>query len=316
MSAERILLYRPGFLGDVVMSMPALRLVRQYNPDAHITYSTNPPCDQLLAACPWVDNVVKAGTYRLNDYDRVCHFLHEDFRRHVWYWGNLHVLNGQEAGLIPDLAEVPAPDLVPTLWLDPLDKPDLGSPGKYIVIHTHSTNGKNWRLWDMQKWDELVRNILAKTIFRVVQLGMPGDPVVSACAEQGTDFRGKHSVMQDIWTVANASMCICIESFIAHVAHATKVPAVGPGWWKCNPYPVIRHAVPTVLLNGPINPLCIVPKGAKCVVVSNYSKCRRGGPCGNSFGSQMCESKNACMRELTVDSVWNGMQEALHGAYS
>ena len=137
---------------------------------------------------------------------------------------------------------------------------------------------------------------------------MPGDPVVSACAERGTDFRGKHSVMQDLWTVANASMCICIESFIAHVAHARKVLAPSGE--------AIRGAVPTVLLNGPINPLCVVPRGAKCVVVSNYSKCRRGGPCGNSHGPQMCESKNACMRELAVDSVWDGMQEALHGVFA
>ena len=77
--AERILLYRPGFLGDVVMSLPAVRLVREYHPDAHITYATLPPCDEILRHCPWIDEIKKAGSYRLADYDAVCHFRHEAF---------------------------------------------------------------------------------------------------------------------------------------------------------------------------------------------------------------------------------------------
>jgi hypothetical protein len=304
---ERILLYRPGFLGDVVMSMPAVRLVRQHNPDAHIFYSTNPPCDQLLAACPWIDDVRRAGQYRHSDYDRICHFSHEDFWPQSEYWGALHVKNVQQVGLAPEAAQV---DLEPTIWLDPVDKPEnprLHDLGLYIVVHAHSTNGRNWRLWDMGKWDQLVRRIMADTPYGVVQLGMADDPAIPACAEAGTDFRGQHSVMEDVWTVAKAFMCVCIDSFIAHVAHARKV--VAGGW-------LVRNAVRTVLLNGPIRSECLVPPNAKCVVVSDYSHCRRGGPCGHSHGAQMCESKNACMRELSVDAVWAGVQEALHGVHS
>ena len=102
---ERILLYRPGFLGDVVMSMPAVRLVRQYNPDAHIVYATNPPCDQLLSACPWIDEVRKAGTYRHAEFDKMCHFSHEQYWDVKKYWGALHIKNAQ-AVFIEDIDNV------------------------------------------------------------------------------------------------------------------------------------------------------------------------------------------------------------------
>ncbi len=58
---KRILIIKLSALGDVVISMAAVKRIRQAHPEAEITVLTTPPYAAIYAACPWVDRVEDDG---------------------------------------------------------------------------------------------------------------------------------------------------------------------------------------------------------------------------------------------------------------
>ena len=55
---RRFFITRLKFLGDVILTLPAVRLIRQKYPEAHITYLAARPFDELLAHHPDIDRVM------------------------------------------------------------------------------------------------------------------------------------------------------------------------------------------------------------------------------------------------------------------
>ncbi len=55
----------PSWVGDTVMATPVLRAVRGERPDARVTAVCRPGLDQLLAGCPWVDDIVAVEMKRI-----------------------------------------------------------------------------------------------------------------------------------------------------------------------------------------------------------------------------------------------------------
>jgi ADP-heptose:LPS heptosyltransferase len=58
---DRILIVKLGALGDVVMSLAAVKRIRAAHPDAKITVLTTAPFAPVFEACPWVDKVETDG---------------------------------------------------------------------------------------------------------------------------------------------------------------------------------------------------------------------------------------------------------------
>jgi heptosyltransferase III len=58
MTPQRILLTQLRRIGDTLMTTPAVRQVRLAFPDAHITFLTEPPSDQIYRHSPHVDEVL------------------------------------------------------------------------------------------------------------------------------------------------------------------------------------------------------------------------------------------------------------------
>lgn len=56
--AERIAVIRLGAVGDVVRTLPAVSALRAGYPDAHLTWLVEPAAADLLAAQPWIDEVL------------------------------------------------------------------------------------------------------------------------------------------------------------------------------------------------------------------------------------------------------------------
>lgn len=54
---RRLLVVRPGHLGDVVLTGPALRAIKAHCPDIHLTLLTSPGGAPAAALLPWVDEV-------------------------------------------------------------------------------------------------------------------------------------------------------------------------------------------------------------------------------------------------------------------
>ena len=54
-----IALWMPSWIGDVVLSLPALKSLRIIYPDSRITAIVKPPTEQLLAGHPALDSILK-----------------------------------------------------------------------------------------------------------------------------------------------------------------------------------------------------------------------------------------------------------------
>lgn len=61
----KILIFKLGFIGDVIMSLPALMALRQQHPHAHITWVADKPIVPLLEATGLVDRIVLLEESRL-----------------------------------------------------------------------------------------------------------------------------------------------------------------------------------------------------------------------------------------------------------
>lgn len=62
-SPERILLRAPNWLGDVVMTTPAMRALRSHFKEAHITVQVRPELAGILDPSPFVDEVIPVDSY-------------------------------------------------------------------------------------------------------------------------------------------------------------------------------------------------------------------------------------------------------------
>jgi lipopolysaccharide heptosyltransferase II len=56
--AKNILLIQLGDIGDVVLSVPSLRALRENFPEARLIVAVREKAGELIAACPWVDGVI------------------------------------------------------------------------------------------------------------------------------------------------------------------------------------------------------------------------------------------------------------------
>ena len=58
LSRARILIIRLSAIGDVLHATPVARALRRALPAAHIAWPARPPADELLAACPEIDELL------------------------------------------------------------------------------------------------------------------------------------------------------------------------------------------------------------------------------------------------------------------
>src|SRR5688500_20048469 len=58
---SKILIVQPSWVGDAVMATPTLRAIREFYPQAHISYLMKRYVKPLYAGMPWADRLI---TYR------------------------------------------------------------------------------------------------------------------------------------------------------------------------------------------------------------------------------------------------------------
>ncbi len=56
---ERILLIQLGDIGDLVLSIPTLRSLKESYPSAHVTVAARDKAGDLVGLCPWSDDLIK-----------------------------------------------------------------------------------------------------------------------------------------------------------------------------------------------------------------------------------------------------------------
>jgi len=302
----RILCVRSGFAGDICMSTASLRGIKQKHPDAHLTYACWKQYTELIALSPWIDEVAVPGLYMTSSFDKLLDFRHESLmvKNPQVYWGKLHAMQAAELGLL-DLDKVKK--FRPQIYVGVDDLAEKSEDKPIATINVWSANGIGWRLWDIERWNQLVVE-LHRLGFKVVQIGAGSDPKIT---DVDVQLVGQTRLAQAAAVVAVSDLVIAIDSLIAHLAHADKyVRDV-----EADTIEKISGSTPTVLLAGPIPPECVVPVDANCKVASYYPDCQ--GPCNHSFASPslpICEHKNSCMRKLPVELVVQKVEEVVDGS--
>jgi heptosyltransferase-2 len=67
--ASRILVVRYRFIGDTILTVPFLRNLRQAYPKARIDVLVGPQSGEVLAGCPYIDELIVFDTTRFHKYD-------------------------------------------------------------------------------------------------------------------------------------------------------------------------------------------------------------------------------------------------------
>src|SRR5688500_19018257 len=124
---KRVVVRGTNWVGDSVMTVPALRALRRLLPDAHLTLAIRPSVKGIFSDVDFIDDVLVYD--RRNAFSVVSQI--REWRRREF---DLEVLlqNTSEAALIPFLAGVPvrlryAKETRQALLTHPLPKPDCRS---------------------------------------------------------------------------------------------------------------------------------------------------------------------------------------------
>ena len=70
---ERILLIQLGDIGDLVLSIPTIRSLKETYPSAHLTVAARDKASDLVNLCPWSDDVLEIKKEKLTPGDWVGH---------------------------------------------------------------------------------------------------------------------------------------------------------------------------------------------------------------------------------------------------
>lgn len=138
------------------------------------------------------------------------------------------------------------------LLLDPADLPLPPVSGRYAVVHPGAASGS--RRWPAQRFAE-VSAALAADGWAVVVTGAAGERGLTEAVTPagGTDLAGGLDLDALASVVARATLVVCGDTGVAHLATAYRVPSVllfgptPPVWWG----PAVDADLHRVLWHGP-----------------------------------------------------------------
>lgn len=201
---------RTGALGDVLLTTPIIRQLRQLNPNASIHFYTD--CPQVYANNPRINSLFtakSAPSHELIDLDMV-------------YENNptMHIIEAYERHTFG----IPVPDKSTEIFVNDEQKAQVGSmiiangitPETAVVVHM----AKSWpsRTMAIEKWMKLIDRIIDKG-FQVVIVGSGDD---FDYRRPGTiSLKGKLSIQHINYLCSLSYAFIGMDSGMYHVAGAT-----------------------------------------------------------------------------------------------
>ena len=270
--AREIALYRPGELGDVVMSLAVVRAIRERNPSVRITFITK--YHDLLAGHPLIDRVMSVDEALRTPPGNVVSLRYE-----VFVPLRLHVID-YLAGCVGlrDIAhDIPLPDYTSELGeLHSL----LGERRPRIVVTRNAGPFTPNKEWPNERWDALIRRLAVDAV--VVELGTSAaEPPLAA---SHLDLRGRTNLRQFCGLISLADLVICPLTSAVHIAAAYKVPTVSVlGGYELPENTAYPRHVPLY----------------------------RNVPCSPCWRQDACPYDRECLQRISVDQVLAAAQEQL-----
>ena len=262
--AQRILIIGLNWIGDAIMSMPAIQACRAENPDAHIALLVKPYLKPLWEMSGVPDEIhcldgmaSTVKVLRQGHYDNAC-ILPNSFRSAL-----LPTLAGirRRVGLSGDLRRamltrvIPLsgghqaceyfPILAPSRVGSPCEFPRLKIPDSafqtlevkiptlenYAVLMPGAARGAS-KMWPIKSFKTLAQKILAETDLSIVFAGGTGD--AEACEELAKDLgektisvAGKTNLQEWAALLSRAKIAVANDSGGMHLAAAVGAPVVG-----------------------------------------------------------------------------------------
>ena len=226
-SRLKIAICRPGAIGDVLMTLNLVPLLRQKWPLHDVHYYCHPIIggalrNVILASgvaevCDSRSLLAEAGSYA-RVFNLVGYPLHEGYPEKPM---QRHLLDYFASELELQLD----PGALPSLRL-PLPHRLSGTPPAYVTLQV-KTGWSVYKEWQITRWAEVVR---ACPEIPIYQIGRADEPLVEGAHH---DFMGA-SLVPTIPLVANATVHLGLDSFANHLTHylwedgsfTRRVPAV------------------------------------------------------------------------------------------
>ena len=257
MKKERILIVGLNWIGDAIMSMPAIQACRAENPSARITVLVKPYLKPLWEMHPAIDGIQclegmadTIGRIKALDCDKAF-ILPNSFRSaFIPFMAGVPKrigLRGQWRSLmltkvVPlsgghqsnEYFPVMAPDSVDLVKeLPELHVPDMGFAGlgEYAVLMPGAARGAS-KMWPLEHFEELALRIISATDLNLVFAGGKGD--APACGQlagklgaRASSLAGKTGLKEWAALLKQSRIAVANDSGGMHLAAAVGTPVVG-----------------------------------------------------------------------------------------
>jgi ADP-heptose:LPS heptosyltransferase/SAM-dependent methyltransferase len=284
---KKIALHRPGAIGDIIMTLGLVPLLKQKYPNYEIHYFCDAAIGQGLAPLMKAAGVNKGvdcrrfadmryeyeEAFNLIGYPLQEGYPEKPMRQHLLQYF------AEEMGL-------DRPDQIPYFKMDP-GLPQIA--GRYATIHPRA-GWSPYKNWSFEKWEEVIKRRDDITFF---QVGAGTDRKLAGANPTFMGTELKHSIN----LLGNAAMHVGVDSWTNHLTNVEFngrfVPSVilwGSTQWKAAGYD--RN------INISLDLYC-QPCFREDPKISRMDR----GPCINPPGQVFEDQKHACMAGITVESV-------------
>jgi ADP-heptose:LPS heptosyltransferase len=219
----KIAVRRGGGLGDVLLTTPVLKALKQKYPHSELTFVTDQAGYTVLKGLPYIDDyLIYKGLYnvqhlKLEGFDLEYSLLYEKKP-------NCHIIDAyaSQADIKfedkkPEIVLLKSHHNTAKQWMkfENITEKDL-----LIGIH----RGPTWpcRAWHPLKFKAVAKYLKKKYHARIVEFsGRPGFGM-----NLGIDLTGKTSIRQTAAILKRCKLLICVDSFLLHLASAVNTPTV------------------------------------------------------------------------------------------
>jgi ADP-heptose:LPS heptosyltransferase len=307
-SRPKIALHRPGAIGDIIMTLSLILLLKRKYPEHEIHYFCVPSIGKglhNLMTAAGVDKILDTKNRPPTDptYDKYFNLIGYPLQEGYPYKPMAkHLIEyfADEMGVeLPRSHLADTSPTIPHLTLEP-DAILTGLPPKYVTIHPQA-GWSAYKNWKPERWEKV---IAARPDLWFYQIGAETDHKL---------LGANHSLMGkpldvSIALMAQAAMHVGVDSWTNHLTNI---------FWKG------RGFVPAVILWGSTQASAAgYPRNTNILLGLECQPCFREdpkissmplGPCINPPGQDYERPRHACMEGIDVDLVLNAIGGILPG---
>ncbi len=322
---ETFCLVRYEGMGDVVMTFPVARVLKEHHPSCRVLLATHPRYEQLARACPWIDGTVpdvpcgessrvydlNAARFGLADIHQIDAYL-EEFNLTAGSAKKEILLN------VPHESDARVCELMKHYVEPVLERRDERSR----IVLLHAARGDVNRTWPAERWAALGRMILEEGHVVILVGNNSSDPnrgTANLACQEAINLVGKLTPLEFVALCRRAHLLVSTDSGPIQLAGASDIAIAGI-------YTVVRgrHRLPYRHGQPMWNAIAIEPDcpyaGCYRTMKDEYffaswrERLASGAVQPSQMFAEWCvvESKYQCLEKLSPAAVWERCKKLVH----